>query len=216
MHSYVTGATIKRLREAKTLTQAELAEQIDVSSKTVSKWETGKGFPDISLLQPLSSALGVSIMELMSGAAVANGNRCANMLRSKIYVCPVCGNIMHTMGEAVVSCCGISLSALEAEDADVNHFPKIQPVEDEHFISIDHPMTKTHYISFIAYVSPDRLQMIKLYPEGEAQCRIRLAKHGYLYMYCNHHGLMRYKLSSSNLAGKDKRPTMPLPAWPPK
>lgn len=52
MNTYVTGATIKELRENKNLTQAELARKIGVSSKTVSKWETAKGLPDISLLQP--------------------------------------------------------------------------------------------------------------------------------------------------------------------
>ncbi|MCR4963308.1 MAG: helix-turn-helix domain-containing protein [Firmicutes bacterium] len=194
MDSYVTGTAIKRLREAKGLTQAELADKIDVSAKAVSKWETAKGLPDISLLEPLAAALGVSVLELMSGAVVANGNRCANMLRSKMYVCPVCGNIIHTMGEAVISCCGIALTALEAEEADPAHTPQIQPVEDEHFITVGHPMTKTHYISFIAYVSTDRLQIVKLYPEGNAECRIRLQRHGYLYLYCNRHGLIKHKI----------------------
>ena len=67
MDNYITGATIKRLREAKGITQTQLAEQIGVSSKAVSKWETGRGIPDISLIEPLSKALGVSIIELMSG-----------------------------------------------------------------------------------------------------------------------------------------------------
>ena len=72
MNLYVTGNTIKQLREQKKMTQAELADKIDVSSKTVSKWETAKGLPDISLLEPLSAALGVSVMELMKGDAVIN------------------------------------------------------------------------------------------------------------------------------------------------
>ena len=46
MNEYVTGAIIKELREKNHLTQAELAEKINVSDKTVSKWETGKGYPD--------------------------------------------------------------------------------------------------------------------------------------------------------------------------
>ena len=54
MNTYVTGATIKALREARKLTQSELADMIGVSSKTVSKWETAKGLPDFSLLQPLA------------------------------------------------------------------------------------------------------------------------------------------------------------------
>ena len=65
MNTYVTGAAVKELREVRKMTQAELAEKIGVSSKTVSKWETGKGLPDISLLQPLAQALGISVIELI-------------------------------------------------------------------------------------------------------------------------------------------------------
>ena len=118
MNTYVTGATIRRLRESRNLTQAELAERIGVSSKTVSKWETGKGLPDISRLQPLAGALGVSLIELMNGEHIINKNISANMLRSKFHVCPLCGNILHSTGNAVVSCCGITLPALEAEEGD--------------------------------------------------------------------------------------------------
>ena len=194
MNSYVTGAVIRRLRELRGLTQAELADKIDVSSKTVSKWETGRGLPDISLLEPLSAALGVSVMELMSGDAVTNRNPSANMLRSRIYVCPVCGNVVHAMGEAVVSCCGIALPALDAEEADDAHRPSIEQVEDEEFVVLRHPMTKAHYISFLAYVTSDRLQLVKLYPEGSAACRLRLQGHGTLYFFCNRHGLMKQRI----------------------
>lgn len=194
MDSYVTGAAIKGLREARRLTQAELANRIDVSSKTVSKWETGKGLPDISLLEPLAAALGVSVMELMSGDAVTNRNRSANMLRSRFYVCPLCGNVIHTMGEAVVSCCGITLPPLEAEEADGDHQPRIEKVEDEEYVTLDHPMTKGHFLSFLAYVTSDRLQLVKLYPEGSAACRFRFQGHGVLYICCNHHGLMKRRV----------------------
>ena len=194
MDQYVTGGAIRRLREERGLTQAKLAERLDVSAKAVSKWETGKGFPDISLLEPLAGALGVSVMELLSGDTVVNRNKSANMLRSRFYVCPICGNVVHSAGEAVVSCCGVTLPALEAEEADDDHQLRVEPVEDEHFITVDHPMTKAHYISFIACVTSDRLQLVKLYPEGNAQCRLRLQRGGYLYLYCNRHGLMRRRL----------------------
>ncbi len=194
MNSYVTGNTIRQLRERKKLTQAELAERIDVSSKTISKWETAKGLPDVSLLEPLSAALGVSVMELMSGDAVTNQNKSANMLRSKFYVCPICGNVVHAMGETVISCCGVSLPPLEAEDVDEAHRPVLEVVEDEEFITVSHPMTKTHYLSFLAYVTSDRFQMVKLYPEGNAACRFRFQGRGYLYLYCNRHGLMKRKV----------------------
>ena len=194
MNTYVTGGAIKSLRESRNLTQAELAEQLGVSSKTVSKWETAKGLPDITLLQPLAAALGVSVIELMNGQPIANHNVSGNMLRSKFYVCPICGNILHTTGTALISCCGITLPPLEAEDADDDHAVTAERVEDEYFVTVDHPMTKSHFISFIAHVNSDRLQMVKLYPEGNAETRLQLRGRGYLYYYCNHHGLFRKKM----------------------
>ena len=194
MDTYITGQTIKRLRETKGITQTQLAGLIGVSDKAVSKWETAKGLPDISLIEPLSKALGVSIMELMSGDTVINKNVSSNMRFSKFYVCPVCGNIIRTTGEAVISCCGISLPPLEAEVFDDEHTVMVEDVEDEKFITVQHPMTKTHYISFICYVTSDRVQFVKLYPEGNAETRIQLRGRGYLYIYCNRHGLMRKRI----------------------
>ena len=194
MNTYVTGATVKQLREGKNMTQAELAERIGVSSKTVSKWETGKGLPDITLLQPLAQALGISVIELMNGEHITNKNVSANMLRSKFYVCPLCGNVLHGTGNAVVSCCGITLPALEAEEADGEHTVTVENVEDEHFVTVLHPMTKGHFISFMAHVNSDRLQLVKLYPEGNAETRLQLRGRGYLYYYCNRHGLFKKKL----------------------
>jgi len=194
MNTYVTGTTIKHLREARNMTQAELAEKIGISSKTISKWETAKGLPDISLLQPLAGALGISVIELMNGEHIINKNISANMLRSKFYVCPICGNAIHGLGNAVVSCCGITLPALEAEEADEDHTLTIDAVEDEHFITIHHPMTNAHSISFIAFVTSDRVQLVKLYPEGNAQTRLRLYGRGYLYYCCNQHGLFQKRM----------------------
>ena len=193
MNTYVTGTTIKQLREKRDLTQAELAEKIGVSSKTVSKWETAKGLPDISLLQPLAQALGISVIELMNGEHITNQNISANMMRTKFHVCPICGNIIHSTGNAVISCCGITLPALEAEEADEEHGITVESVEDEHFVTVRHPMTKEHFISFVAFVTSDRIQLVKLYPEGNAETRLQLRGFGYLYWYCNRHGLFKKK-----------------------
>ena len=194
MNTYVTGAAIKQLREARKLTQAELAEQIGVSSKTVSKWETAKGLPDITLLEPLARALGVCVIELMNGAPVVNKNVSANLLRGKFHICPVCGNVIHSTGNAVVSCCGIILPALEAEEMDEDHRVTIENVEDEQFLAVRHPMTKEHFISFLAFVTCDRIQLVKLYPEGNAETRMQLRGMGQLYYYCNRHGLFRLRI----------------------
>ena len=194
MNTYVTGPTIRQLREGRNLTQAELAEQIGVSSKTVSKWETSKGLPDISLLLPLAQALGISLIELMNGEPITNRNVSGNMLRCKFYVCPICGNVIHSTGNTVVSCCGVTLPALEPEEADDGHPLTLENVEDEQFVTVLHPMTKQHFISFLAFVTSDRIQLVKLYPEGNAQTRFQLRGMGYLYYYCNRHGLYRKKL----------------------
>lgn len=195
METHITGPAIKRLREARGLTQAELGEKIGVGSKAVSKWETARGLPDVSLMEPLAEALGVSVMELMNGEKIRNQNVCANMLRTKICVCPVCGNILCGTGSAVINCCGVTLPPLEAEEADEAHRPYIQQVEDELFVTVDHPMTKSHYISFFAYATADQFQLIKLYPEDNAQARIRPRGRGVLYLYCNRHGLMKWNLT---------------------
>ena len=202
MNTYVTGTTIKQLREARNLTQAQLAETIGVSSKTVSKWETAKGLPDISLLQPLAQALGISVIELMNGEHILNQNISANLLRSKFYVCPICGNILHSTGNAVVSCCGVSLPALEAEEADADHTLTIEAVEDEHFLTVSHPMTKTHHISFAAFLTDQRLQLVKFYPEGSAETRMALHGAGILYYCCNRHGLFKHPISPRRLLRK--------------
>ena len=193
MDKYVTGAVIKRLRERKKMTQEELAEKIYVSSKAVSKWETGQGFPDISLLEPLAKALDISVIELLSGEDIRNRNRSSNMSKGRFYVCPVCGNVIHTAGEAVISCCGITLPPLEAEEPDPEHPIRVEILEGEYYVTVDHPMTKEHYISFIAAASGHGMQLVKLYPEGSAEARFRIDRVDWFYAYCNRHGLFRLK-----------------------
>ena len=189
MNQYVTGAVIRELREKHRMTQLQLAEKLRVSDKTVSKWETGKGYPDITLLEPIAKSFGISVTELISGSPVTNANVSANMLRSVFYVCPVCGNVIHGMGEAVISCHGLQLIPLEAEQSDEDHMIFVERAEDEYYIRIDHPMTKSHYISFIAALSSDGFQMIKLYPEGEAQARVKIRGVKKIFFYCNRDGL---------------------------
>ena len=191
MNQYVTGTMIRRLRESKNMTQHQLAEKISVSDKAISKWETGRGYPDISLIEPLAEALGVSIIELFSGEDVANTNRSFNMLRVKLHVCPICGNIIQSTGEAVVSCCGIVLPALEAEPEDDAHHLQLEKVEDEYFVTIPHEMSKTHFISFIMAVKDDGCEIRKLYPEGDAEARFKISRTKCFLYYCNQHGLFK-------------------------
>lgn len=194
MNQYVTGAIIKQLREGKGMTQAQLAARLQVSDKAVSRWETAKGYPDITLIEPLAQALDISVMELLSGDWVTNANRAGNLLLSKWYVCPICGNILHSTGAAVVSCCGLTLPPLEAELPDGDHAITVEPVEDEYYVTVDHPMEKGHFLSFLAGVSDEGVQLVKLYPEGSGAARLKLRRMKWVYAYCNRHGLFRCSL----------------------
>lgn len=189
MNPYITGTMIRELREKRGMTQAELAEKLYISDKTVSKWENAKGYPDISLLEPLAAVFGISVAELLSGRAVTNVNVAANMMRSRFYVCPVCGNALHAMGEASIHCHGVQLTPAQAEETDEQHKIFIEGVEDEYYVRIEHDMTKTHYISFTAALSSDRIQMVKLYPEGNAEARFQMRGVRKIVFYCNRDGL---------------------------
>ncbi len=189
MNQYVTGAVIKQLREKNNMTQLQLAEKLGVTDKTISKWETGKGYPDITLLEPIADAFRISVTELISGNPIHNANVSANMMRSKFYVCPVCGNVIHGMGEVAIHCHGIQLEPLEAEPSDECHMIFIERVEDEYYVRIDHSMTKEHYISFVAAASSGDMQMVKLYPEGSAEARFKIRGVRRIFFYCNRDGL---------------------------
>lgn len=189
MNQYVTGTVIRELREKNRMTQLQLAERLGVSDKTVSKWETAKGYPDITLLEPIARVFRVSVTELISGNTVQNANVSANMLRSKFHVCPVCGNVIHSMGDAAIHCHGILLAPLEAEQTDEHHMILIERVEDEYYVRIDHSMTKEHYISFAAAVSSDKMQLVKLYPEGNAEAHFKIRGVRRIFFYCNRDGL---------------------------
>ena len=180
---------IRRLREEKGLTQSALAEKLTVSDKAVSKWETGKGYPDITLIEPLCAALGVSVTELLAGDTVTNNNRSFNMKRCVFYVCPVCGNVIVGTGEAVVNCHGITLMPLEAEKPDEAHAPSIEAIEDEYYVTFAHEMTKSHYLSFLAAVTDNGITLTKFYPEGNAETRVAFRRLHTLYWYCNRDGL---------------------------
>ena len=189
MNQYVTGAVIRTLREKNRMTQLQLAQKLGVSDKTVSKWESARGYPDITLLEPIAEAFRISVTELISGNTVHNDNVSSNILRSKFCVCPVCGNVIRSTGEAVISCCGVTLVPAEPEEMDETHCIRKDIAEDEYYVTVNHPMTKEHYISFLAAVSDSGVQIVKLYPEGNAEARFKINRVKTLYAYCNRHGL---------------------------
>lgn len=192
--SYVTGSTMKQLREKRKLTQKELAYSIAVSDKTISKWETGKGLPDVAILEDLAQALGISVSELLTGDLKENENPAGNMKKILFYVCPVCGNIITAVGSGTYSCCGITLPELEAEPCDDDHMIEVETIDQEYYVTVKHPMEKTHYLSFLSYVTSDTMEMVKLYPEQDVSIRLRKKGHGMLYAFCNRHGMFQMRI----------------------
>lgn len=187
MNEYISGPAIRALREKRGLTQKDLGEKLGVSDKAVSKWETGRGLPDITLLEGLASALGVSVAELLAGEQVVNRNRAGNLKKLHFYVCPVCGNVLTALGQASISCCGVALPPLEVEED--GHEIQVERMDQEYWVTMDHPMTKSHYVSFLALVTTERLQLVKLYPEQDCAARFDTRGRGLVYAYCNQHGL---------------------------
>lgn len=81
-----------------------------MSDRTISKWERGAGLPDAGLLPELSRILKIPAEQLLSGELPANRKDVGNMKRIRFYRCPQCGNLLASMNEAHISCCGRSLS----------------------------------------------------------------------------------------------------------
>ena len=194
------GTLLCRLRKEKGMTQKQIADIMNISDKTISKWERGMGCPDISLLSELSDILEVNIEKILAGDLEPNNASTGNLKRIKFYVCPNCGNVINNTGDAKISCCGRILSPLKAKLADELHNVIVEESEGEYYITFDHEMTKIHYLSFVAYVTSDRILFIKLYPEQHASVRFPMMtggriqhKHsGKLYYYCSQHGLWVY------------------------
>ena len=183
------GKLIYELRKEKHMTQRALAERLLVSDKAVSKWERGLGCPDLSLLPGLSAVLEVDLEKLLAGELGENDIIGGNMKKTKFYICPPCGNVVTAMADTAVSCCGKKLQAIEPKKADGDEKLKVEVIENEYFITADHPMTREHYITFVALLTGDTLVLRKQYPEWDLQTRIPTLAHGRLLWYCSRHGL---------------------------
>lgn len=185
------GKLILSLRKEKNMTQKEIANALNISDKTISKWERGLGCPDVSLLGGLSNILGVNVEKLLIGDLSPNSKNTGNFKKIKFYVCSNCGDIIYSTGKPDVSCCGRKLVPLVDKENDEEHKITIDEIENDYYITIKHEMSKNHYISFVAYVSFDRVQLVKLYPEQNAEIRLPKRQKGNLYVYCSKHGLWR-------------------------
>lgn len=196
MNREKVGALIFKLRKEKGLTQRELAELLYLSDKTISKWERGEGCPDISVLSHLSEIFGVNIEKILEGDLSPNGKDGGNMKRVKFYICPTCGNIITATGAGEISCCGRKLEgldAMKAKPADEAHGIRVEVVEDDYYLTFDHPMEKEHYLNFFAYLDYDRMTLIKLYPEQGGEVRFPKRGRGKILFGCSKHGIFQVK-----------------------
>jgi transcriptional regulator with XRE-family HTH domain len=184
------GNLIFELRKEKNLTQKQLADIMNISDKTISKWERGLGCPDVSLLRGLSQIFNVHIEKILSGDLESNNTDGGNMKRIKFYMCQDCGNVITATGEADIACCGRKLTNLEVLQNNEEYDLNIETVENDYYITFSHDMSKDHYISFVAYVAYDRVMLVKLYPEQAGEVRFPKFNRGKLYLACNQHGLM--------------------------
>ncbi len=185
-----TGALIRRLRTEQSLTQLELSEILHVSDKTVSKWETGKGCPDIAILRELASVFGCSTDLLLSGEYPEKERNSPDMRKTVFHVCPDCGNILTASSEAEVVCCGKKLSPLVPRKAEEHEFLQMEAVDGEWYITTEHEMTKEHYIAFVALMTDSMLVMSRQYPEWNLQARFPYTGRGRLVWYCSRCGLL--------------------------
>ena len=189
-----TGILLSALRKEKGFTQKDAAEKLGICAKTVSKWETGHGFPDISLLVELSRMFRVDIAKLLDGEMPITKAEAGQIKRTKFYVCERCGNIITSNRVADILCCGRSVVPLKAKVCDEAHWLNVEKSEDEYYITFNHPMEKAHYISFVSYVRFDRVLTVKLYPEQGGEIRIPQMRGGKLYYYCSVHGLYELEI----------------------
>ena len=189
MYHVKVGQLIYRLRKEKHLTQLRLANQMNVSDKAISKWERGLGCPDVSSLPDLSKIFNVDLEKLLSGELDTNEVLGGDMKKMTFYICPTCGNMITSMTDTVVSCCGKKLSAIQPQKATEDEKLSVEIIEDDFFITSKHQMTREHYIAFVALLTGDSIMLRKQYPEWGLQVRIPIFAHGKLLWYCTQHGL---------------------------
>ena len=95
------------------------------------------------------------------------------MKKTQFYVCPICGEYHNSSGGRGFSCCGIRLPVQEAEVPEKEHAVSVENIDNEYFVTMEHPMSKEHYVSFISYVTLDSVEIVKLYPEQDISVYFR-------------------------------------------
>ena len=145
-------------------------------------------------LKELAEILGVSTNSLLSGNLDKNKKDSGNLKKTKFYVCPHCGSVMEGTGEGQIICCGKRLLPLEPMGDSHSHTFEVSEIENDFYITFNHEMTKEHFIQFAAYVTFDRVLVIRLYPQQDPSVTFPKMYGGKFYYYCNKHGLFEGKI----------------------
>ena len=198
MENGKVGAIIRTLRLERKMTQKQLADELNISDKTVSKWERGLGCPDISILSELANFLEVDTQRLLAGDITPNDLVAGNMKNTKYYVCPICHNITFCTGNAEISCCGKKLVPQIMKKAQGDQRLQVETIESDWYITSNFSMTKRCYISFVAFVNDDSFEMVKQYPEWNVHLRIHQRGHGMLIWYHTEEGLLYQLMKGKN------------------
>ncbi|MBQ7858661.1 MAG: DUF2087 domain-containing protein [Faecalibacterium sp.] len=192
------GALLHTLRTGAGYTQRQVAQALCVTEQAVSKWERGKGCPDLSLLPALADLYAVDLRALLAGQLKVSSQG-GNMRNLKIYFCPQCGNLAAQLGGAQLTCCGRPLAALQPRPAADGHLPTITAVEDEWYLEFDHPMTKQHHLTFVAQVGLDHYRLTRLYPEQQPALRLPKLARCTLLIGCSEGGLYKVVLNAAGV-----------------
>lgn len=189
MDNIKIGNLIYKLRKENNMTQLELAQKMNISDKTVSKWERGLGCPELSLLADLSEIFCVDLEKFLSGELCANATNNGDIRNMKFYICPKCGNLITSMSDISLSCCGKKIKSTVPKEAEKEQKLSIELSENAYYVTSPHEMTKEHYITFVALLTNDSIMIVKQYPEWELHAYIPAIAHGKLTWHCNKHGL---------------------------
>ena len=187
---------IKKARKEKNLTQKELASLLFVEAKTISKWETGKGFPDLTYVPKLAEILALDLKSLINGEEENKKTDNGNLKRMKIYLCQNCGNLIWSTSSSDISCCRHKLKPVETGNF-LEGKVSVEIVDDEYSVSVDHPMEKENYVKYMIFNKDNIVEIVRLYPEGQASAVFPRFRRGFLYIGDNLGHLVKYRIKDN-------------------
>lgn len=186
------GELILKLRKERGWTQKCLADKMNISDRTVSKWERGIGLPDVGLLKNLSDIFGIDLGKMLDGDLNERETDGGNMKKVKFYFCPGLRQFSNRpQAAADVTCCGRKLEPMRENETDEKHLAEVKTIDGEYYISFEHKMEKEHYINYVLCTGYDRVLVVRLYPEQGGEVRVPRISGAKIYLACSRDGLFR-------------------------